>query len=78
VHLAPNAGVGDIAERRKVDPRDERSACSGQDYDLVRPILRNPLEGVDKIRMVPRRKGQRPAVGVELGHQHSLGVPGQL
>jgi len=30
-------------------PRDELSACSCQDHDLIRPILGNPIEGVDEV-----------------------------
>src|SRR5207245_5800685 len=64
VHLAPNAGIGDIAERRKIDSQDELSACSRKDNDLVCSILRNPVEGVHKFCMILSRKGQRTAIGM--------------
>jgi hypothetical protein len=78
VHLTPDIRIGDIAERRKVDRWNELTAGSRQDDDLVRPILRNPLKGVDKLRMIQRSKGQRPTVRVELDDQHSLSLACQL
>ena len=50
VNLAPNAGVGDIAERGPIDISNELPSSTGEDYDLVRLILRNPVEGIDKFR----------------------------
>src|SRR5947209_15773094 len=51
VNLAPDAGIGDFAERRPFDACDEVATCPRQDYDLVRSILRNPVEGLDKLRV---------------------------
>jgi hypothetical protein len=38
--LAPDARIGDIPERRKIDTGDELPACTCQDDDLIRAILR--------------------------------------
>jgi hypothetical protein len=46
VNLAPNAGIGDVAERRKIDVRNKLAARSRQNYDLVRSILRNAVKGM--------------------------------
>ncbi len=51
VNLAPNAGIGDIAERGPIDIGNKLPACAREDYDLVRSILRNPVEGIDKFRV---------------------------
>jgi hypothetical protein len=42
VNLTPDAGIGDIAERGPIDISNELATRARQDYDLVRPILRNP------------------------------------
>jgi hypothetical protein len=52
VNLAPNAGIGDVAERGKIDIGNEVPACSSQDYDLVPPILRDPVKSVDKLVLI--------------------------
>jgi len=41
VNLAPNPGIGDIAERGPIDISNEFPTCTREDYDLVRSILRN-------------------------------------
>src|SRR5437899_4983412 len=76
VHLAPDIRVGDIAERRKVDPRDELPARSRQDHDLIRPILGNPIEGLHEVGMILPRKGQRATIAVELDYQHTVCISG--
>src|ERR1700691_5592148 len=48
MNLTPDAGIGDIAERGPIDISNELPASARQDYDLVGPILRNPVEGIDK------------------------------
>lgn len=48
VNSAPNGWVTYVTERRKVDIRDEPCACTSQNYDLVSPVLRNPIEGLPK------------------------------
>src|SRR6202023_3063572 len=65
VNLAPNAGIGDIAERGPIDICNELPTCAREDYDLVRSILRNPVEGIDKFRVSLRGHNERPAVAVE-------------
>src|SRR6266705_3337947 len=60
VNLAPNAGIGDVAERRKIDVRNKLAARSRQNYDLVRSILCNPIEGIDKLRMILCCEIQQP------------------
>src|ERR1700678_4182330 len=71
VNLAPNAGIGDIAKRGPIDISNE-TTCTGQDYDLVRSILRNPVEGLDKFGVRLRGHDERPAVAVELSNQHTF------
>ena len=51
VNLTPDARIGDITERGPIDISNELPACARQDYDLVRSILRNPIEGIDKLRV---------------------------
>src|SRR5579862_8018864 len=72
VNLAPNAGIGDVAERGPLDIRNKLSARASQDQDLVRSILRNPVEGLDKFRVSLRGHNERAAVVVELSDQHTL------
>src|SRR6267154_2115105 len=72
VNLTPDAGIGDIAERGPIDISNEPPTCARQDYDLVRPILRNPVEGIDKFRVSWRAHNERPAVAVEFSNQHTV------
>src|ERR1700720_4987 len=78
VNLTPDAGIGDIAERGPIDISNELTPCAREDYDLVRSILRNPVEGIDKFRMRLRGHNERPAVAVELGNQHTFVISFQL
>src|SRR6266850_7637980 len=78
VNSAPNAGIGDIAEGWKINAGNEIPACSRQDHDLIRSILRNPVKGIYKLRMVLRRENERPAVAVEFGNYHTVGISRQL
>src|SRR5580698_434876 len=78
VDLAPNPGSGDIAERGPIDISNELPTCAGEDYDLVRSILRNPIEGIDKFRVSLRGHNERPAVAVELSNQHAFVISCQL
>src|SRR5580700_7082403 len=78
VNLAPDGGIGDVAEGRKIDARNELPARSGQDYDLVRSILTNPVERIDKVRMILRRERERPAVTMKLSNQHTSVIARQL
>jgi hypothetical protein len=52
MYLTPHRGIGDIAERRKINSWDKRPACAGQDHDLVRSVMGNPVESVDKLRVI--------------------------
>src|SRR5689334_19507566 len=78
VNLVPNAGIGDAAEGRKIDLRDKVPACSGQNYNLVRPVLRDPIKGVDELRMILCRESERPALAVKFGNQDTFGVASQF
>src|ERR1700735_3818394 len=78
VNLAPNPGIGDIAERGPIDISNELPTCTHEDYDLVRSILRNPVEGIDKFRVSWRGHNERPAVAVEFSNQHTLGISREL
>src|SRR5438270_13474637 len=78
VNLAPNAGIGNVAERGPIDISNELSTCSRQDYDLIRSILRNPIKGIDKFRVSLRGHNERPAVAVELSNQHTFVISRQL
>src|SRR5271169_6220168 len=71
VNLAPNAGIGGIAERGPIDVSNELSTCARQNYDLVCSILRNSEEGIDKFRVRLRGHNERSAVAVELSNQHT-------
>src|SRR5580704_18495391 len=72
VNLAPNPRIGDIAERGPLDISNELPACAREDHDLVRSILRNPVEGLDKFRVSLRGHYERPAVAVKLRNQHAF------
>src|ERR1700739_4416771 len=78
MNLAPNTRIGDIAERGPFDVSNELSARARQDYDLVRSILRNPVEGIDKFRVGWRGHNKRTAFAVKLDYQHTFGVARQL
>src|SRR6478672_6050283 len=78
VNLTPDAGIGDVAERGPIDISNELSTCARQDYDLVRPILRNPVEGIDKFCVRLRGHDERSAVGVEFSDEHTLGISREL
>src|ERR1700688_1397917 len=78
VNLAPNAGIGDVAEGGPIDISNELPTCTREDYDLVRSILRNPVEGLDKFRVRWCGHNERPAVGVEFSNQHALAISCQL
>src|SRR5205823_14271284 len=71
VNLAPNAGIGGIAERGPLDISNELPTSAREDYDLVRSILRNSVEGIDKFRVRPRGHNEWPAVAVELNDEHA-------
>src|SRR5689334_3446530 len=78
VNLAPHASIGDIAEGREIDFGNELPACSRQDYDLVRSILGDPVEGLNELRMIVSRENERTAVAVKFGNQNTFGVPSQF
>src|SRR6476619_4591834 len=78
VNLAPNAGVGNIAKRVPIDPNNEVAACTRQYDDLVCSILRDPVKGIDDLRMVLCRESARPAVAVKFDNQHALSISRHL
>src|ERR1700722_15166208 len=78
VDLTPDAGIGDIAERGPIDISNELPTRARQDYDLVRPILRNPVEGIDKFCVRLRGHYERSAVGVEFSNQHTFVIACQF
>src|SRR5580700_4071508 len=78
VNLAPNAGIGAIAERGPIHISNELPASAREDYDLVRSILRNPVEGIDKFRVRLRGHNEWPAAAVELSDEYALGVAREL
>src|SRR5882724_12812063 len=78
VNLAPNAGIGDVAERCPIDPNNEVPACARQDHDLVGSILRNPVKGIDNLRVMLCRESARPAVAVKFDNQYTVGISREL
>src|SRR5713101_4013645 len=78
VNLAPDAGIGGVAEGGPIDIGNEIPTCAREDYDLVRAILRNPVEGLDKFRVSLRAHSERPAVAVEFSNQHTIVISCQL
>src|SRR4029077_8668425 len=78
VNLAPNAGIGGVAEGGPIDISNELPTGARKDYDLVRSILRNPIEPIDKFRVRFRGHNERPAVGVEFSNQHAFVISCQL
>src|ERR1700719_2449793 len=78
VNLAPNAGIGNVAKGGPIDISDELPTGARQDYDLVRSVLRNPVEPIDKFRVRLRGHNARPAVGVEFSNQHAFVISCQL
>src|SRR5438094_5716 len=78
VNLAPNAGIEGIAERGPLDISNELPTSAREDYDLVRSILRNPVEGLDKFRVSLRGHNERAAVAVELSNQHAFVISSQV
>src|SRR2546430_1508684 len=78
VDLAPNAGIGGIAEGGPLDISNELPTSAREDYDLVRSILRNSVEGIDKFRVRSGCHNEWPAIAVELSDQYAFGVARQL
>src|SRR5438477_6618541 len=78
VNLAPDAGIGGIAERGPIDISNELPTSAREDYDLVCSILRNSVEGIDKFRVRLRGHNEWPAVAVELSDKYAFGVARQL
>src|SRR4029077_11730689 len=74
VDLTPNCGIANVAKRRKVDRWNEFSTRARQDHDLVFPVLRDSIKGLDKVRMVRCGEVQRTAVAVEGSYQDSACV----
>jgi hypothetical protein len=78
VNLAPNAGIGGIAEGGPIDISNELPTSAREDYDFVRSILPNSVEGIDKFRVRSRGHNEWPAVAVELSDKYAFGVARQL
>src|SRR3989442_4985171 len=78
VNLAPNAGIGGIAEGGPLDISNELPTSAREDYDFVCSILRNSVEGIDKFRVRSRGHNEWPAVAVELNDKYAFGVARQL
>ncbi len=78
VNLAPNAWIGDVAERGPIDISNKLPACARQDYDFVPSILPDPLEGIDKFCVRLRGHNERPAVAVKFSNQHTFVISCQL
>src|SRR6266568_8710480 len=78
VNLAPDAGIGGVTEGGPIDINNKLPTCAREDYDLVRPILRNPVEGLDKFCVSLRAHNERPAVVVELSNQYTLVISCQF
>src|SRR5579863_3306442 len=78
VNLAPDAGIGGVAEGGPIDIGNELPSGAREDYDLVRSILRNPVEAIDKFRVSLRGHNARPAVGMEFSNQHAFVISCQL
>src|SRR5216684_6516778 len=72
VNLAPDAGIGGVAEGGPINVSNELPTGAGKDYDLVGAILRNPVEPIDKFRVRLRGHNARPAVGVDFSNQHAF------
>src|SRR6201981_1931743 len=78
VNLAPDAGIGAVAKGGPIDICNELPSGTRKDYDLVRAVLRNPVEPIDKFRVRLRGHDARPTVGVKFGHQHPAGISCKL
>src|SRR5579863_6547610 len=78
VNLAPDAGIGSVAEGGPIDIGNELPTSARKDYDLVRSILRNPVEPIDKFCVRLGRHNERSAVGVEFGNHHAFVISCQL
>jgi hypothetical protein len=72
VNSAPDAGIGDIAERWPFDVANEIAARAGNDDNLVGSVLSDPVKGIDKLRVCLRVHDERAAVAMELGNQHTF------
>src|SRR5580692_8068102 len=78
VSLTPNTGIGHIAESGEINSRNEITTRAGYDDDLVPSILRDPVEGFEKLCMVLSSEGERPTVAVKFSNQHTCVVSCQL
>src|SRR5580693_3116746 len=76
--LAPYARIGNVGERRPIHTDHEVPSRPREDYDLIRSILRNPVEGIDNLRMGFCRECERSSVVMKLDDQHAFGVSSQL
>ena len=72
------SSFGNVAEGGPIDISNELPAGARKDYNLVRSILRNSVEGIDKFRVRLGGHNAWPAVGVKFGNQDTFGVPSQF
>src|SRR5260370_40553147 len=77
VNLAPNAGIGYVAEGGEIDFGNELPACSRQNHNLVLSILGDPVKAIDKLGMILCRKYERPALAVKFANEHPVSIPRQ-
>src|SRR5580698_1886965 len=76
--LAPYAGIGNVAERRPIHADHKVPSRPREDYDLIRSILGNPVEGVNNFRVGLCRESERSSIVMELYDQHAFVVSRQL
>ena len=55
-----------------------KSPPAGENDDLVSTVLSDPVKRMDKFRVPLRVHNARPAVTMELGNHHALGIASQL
>jgi hypothetical protein len=60
VSLAPYAGIGNIAKRSEINPRDELATRTRQNHDLVVTILRDAIKGFDEFGVIGALKVNGP------------------
>src|SRR5258708_22678690 len=68
MNLAPDAGIGGVAEGGPINISNELPARARKEYDLVRAIVRNPVEPVHKVPVRLLAHHSRPPLGVHFAH----------
>jgi hypothetical protein len=72
VNSAPDTRVGNISERRPFYVPNEIPARSCNDDNVVRPVLSDPVKGIDKLRVCSCIHDKRATVAMELRNQHAF------